>query len=65
MLMIIAWMYFLFAYYRSGRNGVQVPHEEGLSDASLIKTKSGAFKYWELERCLNEKACPLDGTYEE
>lgn len=24
------------------------------------RTKSGAFKYWELERCLNERRCPLD-----
>lgn len=24
------------------------------------KTKNGAYKYWELERCLNEKKCPID-----
>ena len=24
------------------------------------RTKSGAYKHWELERCLNDEACPLD-----
>jgi hypothetical protein len=24
------------------------------------RTKSGAHKYWELERCLNDSACPID-----
>lgn len=24
------------------------------------RTKNGAFKHWELERCLNEKQCPLE-----
>ena len=27
----------------------------------FFRTKSGAFKYWELERCLNEETCPLYG----
>ena len=25
------------------------------------RTKSGTFRYWELEQCLNDDTCPLDG----
>ncbi len=59
-LMIIAWTYLLHAYYRSkkieyryyniGKNGKKV----------FNRTKHNAYKYWELERCLNEKECPVD-----
>jgi hypothetical protein len=59
-LMIIAWTYLLHAYYRSkkieyryynvGENGKKV----------FDRTKHKAFKYWELERCLNDKDCPID-----
>ena len=59
-LMIIAWMYLLHAYYR--REGTEYRyHTKGPKRRKFDRTKSGAFKYWELERCLNEKACPLDG----
>ena len=60
-LMIIAWTYLLHAYYR--REGVEYRyHEQGLKRRKFVKTKSGAFKYWELGSCLNEKMCPLDGA---
>jgi hypothetical protein len=59
-LMIIAWTYLLHAYYRSkkieyryysiGKNGKKV----------FDHTKNGAFKHWELERCLNDENCPID-----
>jgi hypothetical protein len=53
-LMIIAWTYLLHAYYR--REGVEYRyHEQGLKRRKFVKTKSGAFKYWELGSCLNEK----------
>jgi hypothetical protein len=26
------------------------------------RTKHGAYKYWELERCLNDKNCPIDNN---
>ena len=59
-LMNIAWMYLLHAYYR--REDIEYRYyEEGPKRRKFDHTKSGAFKYWELERCLNEKACPLDG----
>lgn len=58
-LMNIAWMYLLHAYYR--REGVEYRYyTKGSKRRKFDRTKSGAFKYWELERCLNDKDCPLD-----
>ena len=58
-LMNIAWMFLLHAYYRS--KGVEYRYyTKGPKRRKFGRTKSGAFKYWELERCLNDKACPLD-----
>ena len=51
-LMNIAWMYLLHAYYR--REGVEYRYyTKGPKQRKFDRTKSGAFKYWELERCLN------------
>ena len=58
-LMVIAWTYLLHAYYR--RLGVEYRYyKRGPKRRKFEKTNSGAFKYWGLERCLNEKTCPLD-----
>jgi len=58
-LMIIAWTYLLHAYYRS--NGIEYRYfKQGVKRRRFDRTKRNAFKYWELERCLNDKACPLD-----
>lgn len=58
-LMVIAWTYLLHAYYR--HNGVEYRYfTRGPKRRKFDRTKSGAFKHWELERCLNEKTCPLD-----
>ncbi|MDN5936103.1 MAG: DUF3644 domain-containing protein, partial [Nitrosospira sp.] len=58
-LMNIAWTYLLHAFYRSGkvdyRYSVQGPKRKQYN-----RTKNGAFKHWELERCLNEEQCPLE-----
>lgn len=58
-LMIIAWTYLLHAHYR--RKGVEYRYfsQQG-KRRSFDRTKHGAFKYWELERCLNEKSSPID-----
>lgn len=58
-LAIIAWTYLLHAYYRM--HGVEYRYfaYQG-KRRKFDRTKHGAFKYWELERCLNEKKCPLD-----
>ena len=59
-LMNIAWMYLLHAYYR--QEGIEYRYYEKKGKRRKFSTtKSGAFKYWELERCLNEDSCPLDG----
>ena len=58
-LMIIAWTYLLHAYYRS--KGIEYRYFESHGKRRFFdKTKKGAYKYWELERCLNEKKCPID-----
>ena len=58
-LMNIAWTYLLHAYYR--REGIEYRYfTKGPKRRKFDKTKAGAFKHWELERCLNDDACPLD-----
>lgn len=60
-LMVIAWMYLLHAYYR--KKGVVYQYYEMRTQRRRYdRTKSGAYKYWELERCLNEECCPLDSA---
>lgn len=57
-LMIVAWTYLLHAYYR--KKGIDYRY---FTQNSLRKrydrTKHGAYKHWELERCLDDKECPL------
>ena len=56
----IAWMYLLHAYYR--QEGIEYRYyRKGSQRRTFDRTKSGAFKYWELERCLKDDTCPLDG----
>ena len=50
----------LHAYYRS--NGIDYRYYHYAGKRKIYdKTKYGAYKHWELERCLTEKDCPLDG----
>lgn len=58
-LAIISWTYLLHAYYRKEKIEYKYSHQKGKKKV-FDKTKHGAYKHWELERCLNEKACPLD-----
>ncbi len=59
-LMNIAWTYLLHAYYRG--QGIEYRYyRPGPKRRRFDRTRSGTFKYWELERCLNDDACPLDG----
>ena len=58
-LMIIAWTYLLHAYFR----GKKVDYRyftQGEKRKHYDRTKNGAFKHWELEKCLNDKQCPLE-----
>ena len=58
-LMIIAWTYLLHAYYRVLKVEYRY-YKQGAKRRIFDRTKNGAYKYWELERCLNDNNCPLD-----
>jgi hypothetical protein len=58
-LMHIAWTYLLHAYYRA--KGVEYRYCKIVNVRRRFdRTKAGAFKYWELERCINCDDSPLD-----
>lgn len=58
-LMNIAWTYLLHAYFK--KNGTEYRYYKlNGSRRKYDTTKHGAYKYWELERCLNEKSSPID-----
>jgi hypothetical protein len=57
----ISWTYFLHAYYRE--KGIDYRYyKQGPKIKKYDKTSRGAFKYWELERCLNEDNCPIENV---
>jgi hypothetical protein len=58
-LMIIAWTYLLHAYFRGQKVEYRYWHQRG-QRREFDKTKYGAYKYWELERCLNDAHSPID-----
>lgn len=58
-LMIISWTYLLHAYYRSKSIDYRYYKQSG-TRKRFDRTNKGAYKYWELERCLNDKDSPLD-----
>jgi len=58
-LMNIAWTYLLHAYYRE--QGIDYRYYTKKSKRKkYYTTVHGAHKHWELEKCLDEKSCPLD-----
>jgi len=58
-LMIIAWTYLLHAYYRSKKIEYRYYTQNG-QRKKFDTTSKGAHKYWELERCLKDAACPIN-----
>ena len=58
-LMIIAWTYLLHAYFRGKKVDYRYFTQEE-KRKRYDRTKNGAFKHWELERCINDKQCPLE-----
>lgn len=58
-LMNIAWTYLLHAYYRNIKIEYRYFQQNG-SKRKFVKTKYGAPKHWELERCLNTDTSPVD-----
>lgn len=55
----IAWTYLLHAYYRNKRIDYRY-FQQKTKRKKFDLTKHGAHKYWELEKCLNDKHCPID-----
>lgn len=63
-LMTIAWTYLFHAYYRD--KGIEYRYYKMTgSRKKFDKTKHGADKHWELERCLNDRQCPIDASAKE
>ena len=58
-LSVIAWTYLMHAYYRKEKVEYRYSSLKG-QRKKYDRTKHGAFKYWELERCINDPRCPLD-----
>jgi len=58
-LMTIAWTYLLHAYYRYMKIEYRYFEQHGRRRV-FDKTKKGAHKHWELERCLNDTNSPID-----
>jgi hypothetical protein len=58
-LMIIAWTYLLHAHYRGKRIEYRY-YRQGARRRIFDRTKHGAQKYWDLDRCLNDQDCPID-----
>ena len=57
--MVIAWRSLLHAHYHEQRIEYRYYKPQGRR-RRFEKTKSGAFKYWDLEQCLKVTECPLD-----
>ena len=58
-LMNVAWTYLLHAYYRKHKIEYRY-FDQGPRRRVFQKTKTGAHKRWELERCLNCSESPVD-----
>ncbi len=57
----IAWTYLLHAYYREKR--IEYRYHKIINRRKRFdKTKRGAYKFFELERCLDDADCPVDKT---
>lgn len=60
-LAIISWTYLCHAYLREKRIEYHYFKQVGRK-RMFDKTKHGALKAWELERCLNDDTCPFDAA---
>ncbi|MDP2854217.1 MAG: DUF3644 domain-containing protein [Smithellaceae bacterium] len=58
-MMVISWTYLLHAYYRGQGIDYRYYKQTGRK-RKYDRTSKGAYKHWELERCLNDEICPLD-----
>lgn len=56
---VIAWTYLLHAWFK--REGIDYRHTKNQNGEKIVvKTPSGAEKYWELSQCLKHARCPLE-----
>ena len=56
---IIAWTYLLHAWFK--REGIDYRHTKNQNGQKVvIKTPSGAEKFWELGQCLKHALCPIE-----
>lgn len=58
-LMIVAWTYLLHAYFRERKIEYRYCRMNG-KRREFDRTRHGAYKHWELERCLNDTMSPID-----
>lgn len=58
-LIVVAWTYLLHAYYRAKMVDYRY-FKQGPKRKKFDRTKHGAIKHWELERCLDDRRCPLE-----
>lgn len=56
---IISWTYLMHAYYKKIDVDYRYYSMHG-KRKKYDRTKNGAYKHWELERCVNEEKSPLD-----
>jgi len=56
---MIAWTYLMHSYYRSQKIDYRY-YDINNKRKKYHRTKNGAIKHWELERCINYNDCPLD-----
>jgi hypothetical protein len=59
-LMVIAWTYLLHAYYRDKNVEYRYFDTQPNGRKKFHTTSKGAYKHWELERCLNWDQSPID-----
>lgn len=57
----VAWTYLLHAYFRQNKIEYRYYQQKG-KRRIFDKTKAGAYKHWELERCLNDENSPIDNN---
>lgn len=57
----IAWTYLMHSYFRGEDIDYRYYKQIG-QRKRYDKTKRGSFKYWELERCLDDTNCPIDSV---
>lgn len=60
-LAIIAWTYLFHAYYANNSIDYRYYNEKG-NRRYYDRTKYGAYKHWELEKCLNDRNSPVDNN---